>query len=265
MPCSQKNQNVKQDPYCNKFNTDFNSGPCKKKKNLKKKKYKKKKRSYCKYSSAHTFKSDIQSEFPLLNEKTKSIIKHLKKAGNMEMIDNSKQANKKIQFILEEKGIIFKKKNIIINTTGKKRDDHLSLVQDQYRNKEQNIQRRKKTALQFKNITVGFKILTDQGDKIEQISRKEKQNINELEEGKRTSKKVQGVLENREVIWKISTEVTTTSCKTECLAQWMEIDLYTVSFLNAVGKKGFTSYGERGGKKTLIYRRSRIRMNLTVA
>ena len=165
------------------------------------------------------------------------------------MIDNSKQANKKIQFILEEKGIIFKKKNIIINTTGKKRDDHLSLVQDQYRNKEQNIQRRKKTALQFKNITVGFKILTDQGDKIEQISRKEKQNINELEEGKRTSKKVQGVLENREVIWKISTEVTTTSCKTECLAQWMEIDLYTVSFLNAVGKKGFTSYGERGGKK----------------
>ena len=49
---------------------------------------------------------------------------------------------------------------MIINTTGKKRDDHLSLVQDWYRNKEQNIQRKKKKALQFKNITVGFKSLT---------------------------------------------------------------------------------------------------------
>ena len=49
---------------------------------------------------------------------------------------------------------------MIINTTGKKRDDHLSLVQDWYRNKEQNIQRKKKKALQFKNITVGFQILT---------------------------------------------------------------------------------------------------------
>lgn len=29
----------------------------------------------------------------------------------------------------------------------------------------------------------------------------------------------------------------------------MEIDLYTVSFLNAMGKKDFTSYGERGEKK----------------
>ena len=29
----------------------------------------------------------------------------------------------------------------------------------------------------------------------------------------------------------------------------MEIDLYTVSFLNAVGKNGFTSYEERGEKK----------------
>ena len=35
---------------------------------------------------------------------------------------------------------------MIINTTGKKRDDHLSLVQDWYRNKEQNIQRKKKKA-----------------------------------------------------------------------------------------------------------------------
>ena len=35
----------------------------------------------------------------------------------------------------------------------------------------------------------------------------------------------------------------------QCLAQWMEIDLYTVSFLNAMGKKDFTSYGERGEKK----------------
>ena len=58
------------------------------------------------------------------------------------------------------KTIIFKNKNIIINTTGKKRDDHLSLVQDWYRNKEQNVQRKKKKTLQFKNITVGFKMLT---------------------------------------------------------------------------------------------------------
>ena len=139
---------------------------------------------------------------------------------------------------------------MIINTTGKKRDDHLSLVQDWYRNKEQNIQRKKKKALQFKNITVGFKSLTgDQEDKIEEISQNEKQNVKELE-GKVISRKVQGVLENREVIWEISAELTTISGKTECLAQWMEIDLYTVSFLNAVGKKDLTSYGERGKKKT---------------
>ena len=48
-----------------------------------------------KHSPPHTFNTENQSEFPLLNEKTRSIIKHLKKACNMEIIDNSKQANKK--------------------------------------------------------------------------------------------------------------------------------------------------------------------------
>ena len=49
---------------------------------------------------------------------------------------------------------------------------------------------KKKKTLQFKNITVGFKMLTgDQEDKIEEISQNEKQNVRELEEGKITSRK----------------------------------------------------------------------------
>ena len=37
MPCRQKNQNIKQKQYCNKFNKDLKNGPHQKK-NLKKKK-----------------------------------------------------------------------------------------------------------------------------------------------------------------------------------------------------------------------------------